>query len=180
MGSLPKEDGTITEDAPWEQPGQPGSAPDQTHVSTAGVVGGAIGFAGKEYNKFHPRVKTFIRWSVLVVALTFGVNHGVDQSKRTVCHLIPSSGYFCGVTTSKSPPTEVDHPATEGHRFISAETWLFLMILLVFLATVCIMMGFLPEKRGFKTISYRSIQLVHWIAYGLLLSSLLALVDIFL
>ena len=180
MGSLPKEDGTITEDAPWEQPGQSGSDPDQTHVSTAGVVGGAIGFAGKEYNKFHPRVKAVIRWGVLVVALTFGMNHGVDQFKRTLCHLKPSSGYFCGNPTPKSPPTEVDNPATEGHWFISAETWLFLIILLVLLAAVCIIMGLLLEKKGVKTISNNCMRLGKWIMYALLLSSLLALVDIFL
>ena len=63
-------------------------APTQVHNTPWGVV-------SQEYGRFHPKVKAFIRWAVLVIAIVAAMNYGSAQLKSSICHWFPISSYFC-------------------------------------------------------------------------------------
>ena len=67
-----------------------------------------MGFVGREFNKFSPRVKWCIRWFALGVAVMFGFNYGSAQFRSGMCQWLPHYKIFCEETAEQTQVTEVN------------------------------------------------------------------------
>ncbi len=172
MGSLPAEDRKITEGTPWEVGGQPEPTPNKVRATS--VTGGVISVISDEFNKFSTWVKACIRWFALLVGISFGLNYGSEQIRRTVCHWFPHSTYFCENPTTRSPSTEIDFPATEGGWILSTDM-LNLVAILIVLLLIFFVALIISENKGAKKKSNVFIGFVISIMMILFVASILIL-----
>lgn len=179
MESLPAEDRDITEVTPWGLDKKPEPAPNQVRaISPASATGGIFHFLTDQFfGKFNRKVKTCIRWFALLVAISFGLNHGSEQLKRTACHWRPHSTYFCENPTPRSPSPEIVSPAIEGGWILSTGA-LSLIVLLVFSLWVCLIGVAISEHKDAKKVHLYLTYLGLIILMGLLLISIFMLIEI--
>lgn len=176
MGTLSEEDKAISEGPLWEFGKEPEPISNQSRP--VGIASEVFSFITSQFNKFNPKVRGFVRWSTLVVAITFGANHGSEQFRRTVCHWDPYSTYFCENPRERISPTEDVFPTIGTIWFLSTKTWLLIITSSIFLLGMCVIIGGIAGANDAEKTSMRSFVLGLILSLGLFVISIGMLITI--
>ena len=130
-------------------PKEPSSSRRSSKARFRALGGSVAAFVHSEYSEFSDPVKFIIRWIALIVALSFGFNHGTQQLRSTVCQWMPTSVVFCDEPQTRIGPEKTEQVAASG-QLLSKTMQLIMTIVIVLLAPMVVLGAIWANKNDWK------------------------------